>query len=123
MSSFLYSTKPSTSMKLSLCLSFSIFILPPTDPHKHLLYPMLKAPFLQLVFSIPTTSLLIIFLKYSHELQDFYVLMLFRMPLNLPALNKISYRTYNPYLSELICQRIDMQKASMMLFGTFGIEA
>ena len=34
-------------------------------PRKHLLYPMLRALFLQLIFSIPTTSLLIVFLKYS----------------------------------------------------------
>ena len=40
-------------------------------PCKHLLYPMLRALLLQLIFSIPTTSLLIIFLKYSQELRDF----------------------------------------------------
>ena len=40
-------------------------------PRKHLLYPMIKALLLQLIFSIPTVSLLIIFLKYSQELRDF----------------------------------------------------
>lgn len=40
-------------------------------PRKHLLYPMLKALLLQLIFSIPTTSLLIVFLEYSQELRDF----------------------------------------------------
>lgn len=40
-------------------------------PRKHLLYPMLKALLLQLVFSIPTTSPLIVFLKYFQELRDF----------------------------------------------------
>lgn len=40
-------------------------------PRKPLLYPMLKALLLQLIFSIPTTSLLIIFLKYSQGLRDF----------------------------------------------------
>ena len=40
-------------------------------PRRHLLYPMLKALLLQLIFSIPTTSLLIIFLKFSQELRDF----------------------------------------------------
>ena len=40
-------------------------------PRKHLLYSMLKALLLQLIFSIPTTSLLIVFLKYSQELRDF----------------------------------------------------
>jgi len=37
----------------------------------HKLYPMLKALLLQRIFSIPTDSLLIIFLKYSQELRDF----------------------------------------------------
>ena len=32
---------------------------------------MLKALLLQLIFSIPTVSLLIIFLKFSQELRDF----------------------------------------------------
>ena len=40
-------------------------------PRRHQLYPMLKALLLQLIFSIPTVSLLIIFLKYSEELRDF----------------------------------------------------
>ena len=40
-------------------------------PRKHQLYPMLKALLLQRIFSIPTDSLLIIFLKYSQELRDF----------------------------------------------------
>ena len=40
-------------------------------PRRHPLYPMLRALLLQLIFSIPTTSLLIIFLKYSRELRDF----------------------------------------------------
>ena len=65
-------------------------------PHKHLLYPMLKALLLLLIFSIPTTSLLIVFLKYSQELRDFCGLMLFQMPLNLPVSNRIFFWTYNP---------------------------
>ncbi len=40
-------------------------------PRKHLLYPMLRALLLPLIFSIPTTFLLIVFLKYSQELRDF----------------------------------------------------
>ena len=40
-------------------------------PRRHLLFPMLKELLLQLIFSIPTVSLLIIFLKYSQELRDF----------------------------------------------------
>ena len=40
-------------------------------PRKHLLYPMLKAFLLKHIFSIPTITLLIIFLKNSQELRDF----------------------------------------------------
>lgn len=40
-------------------------------PRRHLLFPMLKALLLQLIFSIPTVSLLIISLKFSQELRDF----------------------------------------------------
>ena len=40
-------------------------------PRRHQLYPMLKALLLQRIFSIPTDTLLIIFLKYSQELRDF----------------------------------------------------
>ena len=40
-------------------------------PRKHQLYPMLKALLLQRIFSIPTDTLLIVFLKYSQELRNF----------------------------------------------------
>ena len=40
-------------------------------PRKHQLYPMLKAFLIQRIFSIPTVTLLIVFLKYSQELCDF----------------------------------------------------
>lgn len=40
-------------------------------PRKHQLYPMLKALLIQRIFSIPTDSLLIIFLKCSQKLRDF----------------------------------------------------
>ena len=40
-------------------------------PRKHQLYPMLKALLIQRIFSIPTDTLLIVFLKYSQELRDF----------------------------------------------------
>ena len=41
-------------------------------PRKHQLYPMLKALLIQRIFSSPTDTLLIVFLKYSQELRDFY---------------------------------------------------
>ena len=71
-------------------------------PRKHLLFPMLKALLLQLIFSIPTTSLLIVFLKYSRNCGISVAFLLFRMLLNSPGLNRISYRTYNPCLTGLL---------------------
>lgn len=98
-------------------------------PRRHLLYPMLRALFLQLIFSIPTTSLLIIFLKYSQELRDFCGFDV------VPDASKFT-RFKQDFLSDLqsmfdrlvdltepICQQIDKQKASMLLFDTSGIEA
>lgn len=98
-------------------------------PHKHLLYPMLKALLLLLIFSIPTTSLLIVFLKYSQELRDFCGFDV------VPDASKFtrfkqdflldlqSMFVHMVELTEPICQKIDSQKASMLLFDTSGIEA
>ena len=108
---------------------FSHFHAVTGRPRKHHLYPMLKALLLQLIFSIPTTSLLIIFLKYSQELRDFCGFDV------VPDASKFT-RFKQDFLSdlqsmfdrlvdltELICQRIDADKASMALFDTSGIEA
>ena len=98
-------------------------------PRKHFLYPMLKALLLQLIFSIPTTSLLIIFLKYSQELRDFCGFDVvpdaskftrFKQDF-LPDLQAMFDRLVD--LTEPICQQIDKEKASMLLFDTSGIEA
>ena len=98
-------------------------------PRRHQLYPMLKALFLQLFFSIPTTSLLIIFLKFSQELRDFCGFV--RVPDSskftrfkqdfLPDLQGLFDHLVD--LTEPICQQIDKAKASMILFDTSGIEA
>ena len=98
-------------------------------PRKHLLYPMLRALLLQLIFSVPTTSLLIIFLIYSQELRDFCGFDV------VPDSSKFT-RFKQDFLLDLqsmfdqlvdltepICQRIDSEKASMTLFDTSGIEA
>ena len=98
-------------------------------PRRHHLYPMLKALFLQLFFSIPTTSLLIIFLKFSQELRDFCGFDIvpddskftrFKQDF-LPDLQAMFDRLVD--LTEPICQQIDKAKASMILFDTSGIEA
>lgn len=98
-------------------------------PRKHLLYPMLKALLLQLIFSIPTISLLIVFLKYSQELRDFCGFDV------VPDASKFT-RFKQDFLSDLqsmfshlvdltepICQQIHKDKAAMLLFDTSGIEA
>ncbi len=98
-------------------------------PRKHLLYPMLRALLLQFIFSIPTTSLLIVFLKYSQELRDFCGFDVvpdaskftrFKHDFLLD-LQSMFHRLVD--LTEPICQRIDKEKASMLLFDTSGIEA
>ena len=98
-------------------------------PRRHQLYPMLKALLLQLIFSIPTVSLLIIFLKFSQELRDFCGFDVvpdaskftrFKQDF-LPDLQSKFDRLVD--LTEPICQRIDAGKASMALFDTSGIEA
>ena len=98
-------------------------------PRKHLLYPMLRALLLQLIFSIPTTSLLIVFLKYSQELRDFCGFAVvpdaskftrFKQDFLLDLQSMFDHMVE---LTEPICQKIDNQKASMLLFDTSGIEA
>ncbi|WP_270396122.1 transposase, partial [Mediterraneibacter massiliensis] len=98
-------------------------------PRKHQLYPIIKALLIQRIFSIPTDTLLIIFLKYSQELRDFCG---FRV---VPDASKFT-RFKQDFLMDLqsmfdhlvditepICQRIDSNLASMSIFDTSGIEA
>lgn len=98
-------------------------------PRRYQLYSMLKALLLQLIFSIPTISLLIVFLKYSKELRDFCGFDVvpdaskftrFKQDF-LPDLQSMFDHLVD--LTEPICQRIDTYKASMALFDTSGIEA
>lgn len=97
-------------------------------PRKHQLCPILKALLLQIIFSITTVSLLIIFLKYSQELQGFCgfdvvsdasKFTLFKQDF-LADLQAIFDRLVN--LPKSICQHIDADKASMALFDTPGIK-
>lgn len=98
-------------------------------PRKHQLYPMLKALLIQRIFSIPTDTLLIIFLKYSQELRDFCGFSV------VPDASKFT-RFKQDFLMDLqsvfdnlvditepICQRMDSNLASMTIFDTSGIEA
>ncbi len=97
-------------------------------PRRHLLYPMLRFLLLQLIFSIPTASRLIVFLKYSRKLRDFCrfdavpdasKFTRFKQDF-LPDLPSMLSRLAD--LTEPICQKIDKEKASMVLFDTSGIE-
>ena len=98
-------------------------------PRKHQLYPILKALLIQCIFSIPTDTLLIIFLKYSQELRDFCGFDIvpdaskftrFRQDF-LPDLQSMFDQLVD--LTEPICQKLDSTLASMTIFDTSGIEA
>lgn len=90
---------------------------------------MIKALLLQLIFSIPTVSLLIIFLKYSQELRDFCgfdtvpdasKFTRFKQDFLLD-LQSLFHNLVD--LTEPICQQMDKEKASLLIFDTSGIEA
>ena len=98
-------------------------------PRKYPLKAMIWALPLQRILSIPTDSLLIIFLKYSNELREFCGFN------KVPDASKIT-RFKQDFLLDLqsmfdnlvditepICQQIDELKASMTIFDTSGIEA
>jgi hypothetical protein len=96
---------------------------------KYPLTAMLWALIIQRIFSIPTDSLLLVFLNYSKELREFCG---FR---KVPDASKIT-RFKQDFLLDLqsvfehlvdmtepICQAIDSDKADMTIFDTSGIEA
>ena len=98
-------------------------------PRKHQLYPMLKALLIQRIFSIPTDTLLIVFLRFSQEPRDFCGFDV------VPDGSKFT-RFKQDFLSDLqsmfdhlvdltepICQNLDPALASMTIFDTSGIEA
>lgn len=90
---------------------------------------MLWAFLLQRIFSIPTDLLLLTFLKFSRELRQFCGFT--RVPdastfTRFKQDFKSDLQLFFDHLvdvTELICQRIDMEKASMSIFDTSGIEA
>lgn len=98
-------------------------------PRKYPLSAMLWALVLQRIFSIPTDSLLIVFLKYSKELRDFCG---FRKVPDASKLTRFK-QDFKPDLQSLfdtlvditepICQKLDKERASMTIFDTSGIEA
>jgi hypothetical protein len=96
---------------------------------KYPLRAMLWALIIQRIFSIPTDSLLLVFLRYSKVLRDFCGFS------KVPDASKIT-RFKQDFLLDLqsvfeilvdltepICQTIDSAKADMTIFDTSGIEA
>ena len=96
---------------------------------KYPLNAMLWALIIQRLFSIPTDSLLLVFLRYSRHLREFCGFT------KVPDASKIT-RFKQDFLQDLqsvfdnlvdvtepICQDIDSNLASMLLFDTSGIEA
>lgn len=90
---------------------------------------MLKALLIQRIFSIPTDTLLIIFLKYSQELRDFCgfdavpdasKFTRFKQDFLLDLQSMLAHLVD---LTEPICQKLDSALASMTIFDTSGIEA
>jgi len=98
-------------------------------PRVYHLQAMLKALLIQRIFSIPTDTLLILFLKYSRELRDFCGFETvpdssrftrFKQDF-LPDLQATFDHLVD--LTEPICQKLDAHLASMTIFDTSGIEA
>lgn len=98
-------------------------------PREYSLNAMLWALLLQRIFSIPTDTLLIIFLKYSKELREFCgfdkvpdasKFTRFKQDLILDLQSMFDNLVD---ITEPICQQIDKAKASMTIFDTSGIEA
>lgn len=103
-----------------------------SDTGRHRKYPltaMLWALILQRIFSIPTDSLLLVFLHYSKHLRDFCGFT------KVPDASKIT-RFKQDFLPDLqfvfenlvdltepICQAIDSANADMTIFDSSGIEA
>ena len=98
-------------------------------PRKHQLYPMLKALLIQRIFSIPTDTLLIVFLKYSQELRDFCGFDVVTDGSKFTCFKQDflsdlqSMFDHLVDLTEPICQNLDPALASMTIFDTSGIEA
>ena len=94
-------------------------------------YPLegfLSALILQKIFSIPSDSLLLLFLRLSRELRDFCG---FSKVPDAPLLTRFK-QNFEPYIelmfgqmvdyTEPICQMIDSQLAQILTFDTSGIE-
>ena len=128
---------PSFFLTLSECIDLNDFI--PCEFQsafyrsngRHRIYPLhgfLSAFILQKIFSIPTDSLLLIFLNLCHELRHFCG---FTKVPNASLLSRFKH-DFQPYIelmfqqmvdfTEPICQAIDSNLSQMLTFDTTGIE-
>jgi hypothetical protein len=98
-------------------------------PREYSLHSFLWALIIQKIFTIPTDSLLLVFLRYSKELREFCdfdkvpdssKLTRFKQDF-LTDLQSFFDRLVN--ITEPICQDIDAAKADMTIFDSSGIEA
>jgi len=98
-------------------------------PREYPLHGFLWALMLQKIFTIPTDTLLLVFLHYSKELREFCGLdkvpdaskiTRFKQDF-LPDLQSVFERLVD--MTEPICQEIDAAKADMSIFDSSGIEA
>ena len=121
-----------STINLSELIPFSFvnhFHAPTGRPREYSLSSMLWALIIQRIFSVPTDTLLITFLKFSKELREFCGFK------KVPDASKFT-RFKQDFLTDLqsmfhnlvditepICQEIDKAKASMTIFDTSGIEA
>lgn len=98
-------------------------------PRQYPLYAFLWALIIQKIFSIPTDSLLLIFLHYSKHLREFCGFEKVPGPSKITRfkqdflldLQSVFKRLVD--LTEPICQAIDAAKADMTIFDSSGIEA
>ena len=125
-SSFHFLMKPLTLMKLFLLLLFLTFTPTPEDLANISFIQCLRL-LIQRIFSIPTDTLLIVFLKYSQELRDFcgfdvvpdgYKFTRFKQDFLLDLQSMFDHLVD---LTEPICQKLDSQLASITIFDTSGI--
>lgn len=98
-------------------------------PREFQLTSMMWALLLQRIFSIPTDTLLLTFLQFSKELRDFCGF------IHVPNASRFtrfkqeflldlqSFFDHLVDVTEPICLKIDLHKASMTIFDTSGIEA
>lgn len=108
---------------------YTHFHLETGRPREYPLHGFLWALLLQKIFTIPTDTLLLVFLHYSKELREFCgfekvpdasKITRFKQDF-LPDLQSVFERLVD--MTEPICQAIDAAKADMTIFDSSGIKA